>query len=460
MREKNKQDLIKCVTFIILFFVINNILTFVLVPGATLTRWVLHDSIKEPYDIVFIGSSECSRGVNPDIINSILKCRSFNLGTTSTVYHGGIDASFYNLYDYHIPSTVVFFVGRTALTAEKNEAAQAFAINYPALSSLKAKKQYILSTINQEGEFNRLFPWTVYSYTSAKAIMENVSNKLFDKSYKEYDLEYIQGTSHGKWYSGNGFLGLKTIEGENIYKFNDISVSAASDIPNNDVGFQNQDVTFLNEKITALEEMVKLAQAKGSKVCIVTSPVPDIRMYNTNGYYAFSTQLRAYAVLWGADYIDSNMLRKEIYQPLKNGWYDSRHLNADGAEHYSNILAKILLKISQGEDISDLFYSDWESYLETMNYVIATFLTLDKSDLEIKASAFVAAGPDVQAEYKFVIVNSDGREQEVLQDFKKNAELTIPISAVQKNDAIRVYARAVGTTDIDQYRYDTIPLNN
>lgn len=459
MSKDYKKDGIlrlRLVVFIFLLFIINKCLSVALIPGLTLTRWVIHDSTMQEYDWVFIGSSECSRGISPQMINSILDCESFNLGTTATIYNGGVDASFYNLYAHNTPSNIAFMVSYGGMIGEENESVGTFAVNYPALTSVKAKAHYLYSTFHQKGELSRLFPWTVYHYNNISGVMSNLKNKFLDDAYKNCDLSVIQNSYPE--YSGNGFLPLPTSDSENIYSFNDISVNAPGNVQTR-VGFKTSESKLLESKVKGLTKMIQYAQKSGSNVYIIMAPIPDLRIYSTPEYYSVEQQIKEYCSKMGVHFVDINLIRQEEFRFSENAWYDLSHLNEDGANQYSEELAKIILRIERGEDVSGLFYQDWDSYVESIDYVIATFLTLKQDGDSLNLSALAATNPSNLVEYKFTACNSDGNDIEILQDFSEENTYSIEKYAIADGAAkLRVYARIKGDSNTDKYRYDTLPI--
>lgn len=119
--------------------------------------------------------------------------------------------------------------------------------------------------------------------------------------------------------------------------------------------------------------MIEECQAKGIEVVFVTTPLSDRKLANFSNLELTHQWYLYYAQQYAVPYLDFNLYRQrdELF-PDDTGFYDEYHLSAEGAETFSRELAKVYRAMKAGEDVSDLFYSDYYELDEAMVQAYST----------------------------------------------------------------------------------------
>ena len=117
----------RIIIFIIGIIVINQILSFLLVPHVCYARKVQHDILysEEPYDLIAFGSSEMFYAFDAPYAGEVLGKKCYNMGTSGTALVGGVYATFRDTMRYQSPKTVIIFLG-TDLMYDGTEATMAY----------------------------------------------------------------------------------------------------------------------------------------------------------------------------------------------------------------------------------------------------------------------------------------------------------------------------------------------
>lgn len=439
---------IRLIVFIIVFFIINEIITFFLVPAGSFSRWVEYDAVtpKDSYDLVAIGSSELLRSWDSNRADELLGIHTFNMGSSSTILEAGVYITFKNIMAYQNPKRVLIMVNRYSMTGEKIEHPRAYIGVASYLSNPSAKVKYFFRTLQMGGTMKRIFPWLDYRVSSLQDMFHNVKTKL-SKKYLEYDTELVQSSS--VTYRGKGFCPLVVSE-KNMMSLDNLDDKKLQ--KKEKEGFENKECVFLEQKITALKDMISLCKKRGCEVIVLASPIPITSVYSTNYYLSFTHQLKELAEGEGADYYDINFAKPELWKSEIRDFYDQSHVNENGATKFTEAICELLKRKDAGEDISNLFYQTWEEYLASIDYIVATYTLTKKVDKEIIATAYSVTGTEVIPEYKFTLI--EGEKETILQEFDKNNVISIPTNAFSnKETKLRVYSRMAGEDNLEFVRY-------
>ena len=350
-----KEKVIKGSAFIVIFVLLNLILTFALVPanGASEVMWNDYYEMEE-LDTIYIGSSVCLRSFNPFILDEQLGTNSFNMGTPSQP----IDLTYLALktaVEEHDIKRVYFGFGYFNLTmpnSQQSEAAflQARNQRFSVGERFVANLSYMLSKdkIGESVSVNFIFPW-VYNHVQLQvgAILQNIQAKLAGSSTE--GLEMVNDEMRN--YVGRGFGYYKgVIDYHNI---------------GNDNSVTHYYGEFRPELLRELDAICELCRENKIELVVINTPRPtfDVLAYGEE-YYDTYLWLNEYLSERGAGYYDFNLARPEIYESRPEYYFNFEHSNQEGADAFSRCFAGFEKLRRKNINMKPYFY-DWAEYIES-----------------------------------------------------------------------------------------------
>lgn len=440
--SKQAKAWIRLILFLLGIVVINQVLTFLLVPPGRLSRWVQHYSVtpENSYDLITFGASESMRSWNSQKADEILGIHTYNAGGSAISLEGGIYATFRDTMERQNPDRVIFIVGRFEMAGYK-EGTQAYTVVTPYLSDKKNAVEYFFRMLPYGGVLKRLFPWSEYHTDSLQGIKYNVRSKT-SKAYLEYDTSFLSDET--VVYRGQGFC---PYTGEEVIAYDNLDMTVQK-------SFVSTDVTFAEEKIKMVKKIIDYCLERDCDVVFLAAPVAVTSIASYSYYDSQSMQLKELVEAEGGKYYDLNYAKPELYNPQLDDYYDVTHVNEKGAERFTIAACNLLQKVDAGEDVSTLFYSTWEEYVNSIDYVVATYMTTEEENDRLMAQAHIISGGNTVPEYQFVLHDTESGLDEVLQEFSELDTLEVPEAATENDNLVlRVYARARGETDSEKVRY-------
>ena len=127
----------------------------------------------------------------------------------------------------------------------------------------------------------------------------------------------------------------------------------------------NEDALWENKEY--LWEMVELCQSRGIEVIFVTTPLSDKPLAEYTNLELPRQWYLYYAQQYGCQYLDFNLYRnRDTLFPDDTVFYDEFHLSKSGAEAFSRELADLYTRLKNGEDLTPLFYGNYEEMKQAM----------------------------------------------------------------------------------------------
>lgn len=119
--------------------------------------------------------------------------------------------------------------------------------------------------------------------------------------------------------------------------------------------------TVLEENLESFRRLVRHCQSQGARVIVVTTPITDSAIWQSNDMDVFSETANALTAELGCEYYDFNLLktRGEVLSDSKS-FDDDCHLSAAGSRAFMHELTALLKQVEGGQDVADLFYSDYQ----------------------------------------------------------------------------------------------------
>ena len=424
--------------FLIAVIAINALLTFLLVPyrGSTEVMWQhYHEKAKNEIDTVFVGSSQCHNGIDPSIIDEKTGLHSYNMGTDSQSYYDALLAAKKAIREHEITHVYLTMEYEYLFDENINDKAEAnfsrqLRDQEPFGAALKEDLQFAAQFHDTAISINYFFPWTSnHVYVTPGTILQNVRNK----------------TGHENAGSGSARLpnGFTPSEGSLDY---------------NTLGTVVQEETLAGEisqeVLNNLSELSTLCKENGVQLTAITVPIPkSVVLQYGNAYFQLVERLKAFSDEHGFRFYDFNLLKPDHYEFDRDCFRDYMHLNSAGARAYSEVLANLINQLAEGSSVAEWFYTSREDYIGSIteiDSVSASAALVPGDGITISASAYCS--PELDVEYQFVQLNSDGSET-VLQDYGNSETCSF---TPEKNGTytVRVYAKERGSEAAYDRYYD------
>lgn len=274
-------------------------------------KWADIHNNKNTYDIITIGASRAYTAFNPNIIDSVLNVKSYNMGTSAQ----DIAESYYTLkeiLEYQKPKVIVldlFF-----LSSDRQHDFYQIYSNASFFKSNRTKYNLIYDGYGAYGITNYCIPILKF-----KNYIKNDLNRLFARTLPpKQETNWIRGFSYD----------TVTVTNKKIANFKPIS------------NFKN--TSFDKQRFnTFLNKIKNLTQKENIKLICVRTPYPPSRLSISNvdeeGMF-FSNFTKNLNIT----YFDLNNFNSDKYIYLDSDFSDYHHPNYRGAEKASKQLCDII----------------------------------------------------------------------------------------------------------------------
>ena len=278
-------------------------------------------------DMVYIGSSHSYCTFDPEIIDSILKTSSWQMGTPLQHY----DTSYYVLREvlnHQKPKKVVLEIYWDILKDEfEMKQANSF---FEVLKNQELKDEYInkVFPINERIKYS-LFPIRYQQDYFAYEANE-IQNDLEEKyGVHKKALPEVEGT---EYYRSRGYTYCDIIMPENEY-----------DETNQFKGFDGEDWELNRTQKKYIEKIIELCKNEGIELYFVTAPVANVSMEYIENYDIVHNTVAEFAKENNIPYIDYNIVNKEENLLTNENFRDDAHLNHSGVQIVDKHFAQWLM---------------------------------------------------------------------------------------------------------------------
>lgn len=364
--SKNKRNIVvRIVAFLLIFLLIQQGLNFLLLPNVSYFRQTAHDvkAVDDVYQVISVGSSEELYTFNSLMATELLHENCFNMGSAGTTMCGGIYSSFRLAMKHQNPNLVIIMFSAGALDDDKEHGA-AYAGIAPYTGDFGVNTEYFVRNCLDGGAFKRMFPWSVHHSNNLSEVKENVSVKL-SEAYRAYDASILPAES--LVYKGQGYCPqLPGTDNNNVISYKDVDLSQCIDPATGT--FALKEAEFQSVQTEALIRMIELSHKQGADVLIAMSPVTRSNMVKSGKYDSAVRQIQKLAEDHGADFVNLNYAKASFYDPQPYEYVDDFHVVEEGADRYTKALCEYILMTRAGQDTTDLFYPDWGSFVQSVDW--------------------------------------------------------------------------------------------
>jgi hypothetical protein len=206
------------------------------------------------------------------------------------------------------------------------------------LSDKKLRYEWLFSAFGVEGIVNDILPCLHNSNVSVEALKEHITGDYLKNPYKYLTTDIYR-------YEGQGFASLnfvmnpKQILQDNAYIDSDNLISDFS------MEYLNKIIEYCNDNEIEL--------------VLVNPPVTDMQLMECGDYQEFIDCVNEVAEANGLKYYDFSLTKKGALTMELTDYYESAHLNGQGADKFSECVSRIL----NGELDESAFYDTFAEKL-------------------------------------------------------------------------------------------------
>ncbi len=123
------------------------------------------------------------------------------------------------------------------------------------------------------------------------------------------------------------------------------------------------------ENVSAYEKLLSLCLESGADVILIYTPVSHAKVWELYDQESFRKWALTLAEKYGVPFFDFNLL-KSRYTLFSDeySFHDDSHLSSDGAAVFSEVLADMLARYRNGQDVSEDFYSNYHAAIQDSVY--------------------------------------------------------------------------------------------
>lgn len=352
------------VLFIAVIVLVTKFMNYLYVDDTTeFARCMMHEFYEDDTNIdrLYLGSSHVFCDIDPTVLDEINKEYNFNLST----HMQQMITSYYLLREADKKHNIgrvyldLFYPCTNAGKGNFREY-QSLSPSWTVINQMRPsvnKLSYMLHLSDPAYYYLTFLPFMRYreQLFSLDYISEIVEGKQTEE-WKNYAYSYT--APDGSEVIKRGGKGFRIYYGELEY---------------GDFCMRYEESPIIEEPMTKesieyLQKIIEYCEEHDIELTWIVSPVPDLQLTCVGGYDNYVRQVATLAEQHHIPYYDFNLCRRE-YLDVSDGkyWFDTGHLNAYGAEVYSEFLGDFLLAQEQGkETYQNCFYDSYEEKIDDL----------------------------------------------------------------------------------------------
>lgn len=341
------RRILRIVALILALIITNGALSFLLEPyrSSSGEMWQGY-AAQENIDTVFVGTSQCLQGIDPDALDPVLGSNSYNMATNMQSPADSLIAVRTAIEDHGV-SRVVLAIDHEILSTARSENFRAEASfvrgKVQAEGSLEAAGDIWAFVTSRDfiGKPISLLYFTPWVYNRSTDIASNVRERLAG--------EVLDSTGHR---TAKGYEPSDEVLDESLPPFTTIEQAGQWDLENPDL-----DVPYLTEdNREILTQIIDLCADNDVSLTAIIIPYANwLDIYNAQGYLALRDELASLFASGGASFYDFNLIRQEQYAKSRSDFRDVGHMNRQGAVRFSAYLGAFLQEKEAGTDVDTWF---------------------------------------------------------------------------------------------------------
>lgn len=322
-----------------LFFLINSLLLAISSPYAHNYDWYLREDLSGSLDFLIVGASHGQCALYTREIDRITGSNSYNLCYDSEKNFEKEYLLSKELSRNNIKTVVIELSYDTLQSSRRTDYADANVFSIMRMDSFSDRIQYFSRNVKFD---NKL-------YVYAGVMCHRLLGMLQQKHIEEEQID-LKGS---RFISGKDYC-LLPEEVVDAYNKNEFSVSS-----------------FKEDTVNGFTDLIDLCQEHGAKVIVAVVPVSDNFLWHMDNLDEFSAWAKEYCAENHVEYYDFNLLKDRYILFSDKDCYstDTHHMSEKGSRVFSGIFANTIQKASDGQDVSDYFYSSFDEMKQDSPYM-------------------------------------------------------------------------------------------
>lgn len=394
-RKKYYKHFIEIAALVIFLMLGKRLLEYMLINDTgTFERLLMHDfyTNEENIDNLYLGTSHVFCDLNPEILDDINGENNFNLATSAQP----LVASYYllkeadkenNLSHVYLDLNYSFVIANDETSGDMKQL-DMMVTSWQVLNQMPFsvnKLQWILDSTESRYLYLSIFP--PLQYKKDLLNFDYLGDQLAKKAQEDY-LTYNDYAS----YTHKGYA-----YGEHMVNGLYCATNYPSTLRNIRISEQAQEY---------LAKIINYCNENDITLTLYASPVTDYILCVSGEYDDFVKQMKEFVESYGLEYYDFNLCRKEYLDIGDNYyWSDNNHMNAFGAEIYTNAFGNFFKNISNGEIQREFFYESYQQKLDDIDERIFGVVIEEINDEKADEYSHLLNGIDTE-EYRVLMIST------------------------------------------------------
>lgn len=357
---------IRCVAFLLVLAILIGTCDYFFSESGYI-RYILHEvkATEENFDTIVIGSSHTRCSVDCRYLDEALGVNSFNIGIPGET----VDDFYYVLKSIckdNEVKTVIMDVDYYYWMDGQSQNHFSKSFIYQQMNDTDVKAEYLWNNkdnIDIRNVFSRRLTWKV----SLKEAEDNADLKI-SEGYENYEMEAaVEDDGYfptaGGPYLGKGFCYR--------YRINEVPGNPEYVKTMRTAANKNIDKNVISQ----FERLYNYCKDNGIELIAITAPITPDALEDAQVDRAYEKIADLFAG-YGIEYYDFNKTLMSVLPRDDSGYVDTEgHMYGELAELYSEVLAKFLADVRDGEvDMSSYFYPSYQEMYKNMreDYLLAT----------------------------------------------------------------------------------------
>ncbi|MCI8483542.1 MAG: hypothetical protein HFH41_04295 [Lachnospiraceae bacterium] len=357
-------------SFGIVFFIWGKIFSYMVVDDTvwySTSRIMMHELYTQEsnIDVLFVGSSHCYRSFVPEIADKLWQKNTFNAGTSSQDLDGSLavikEAAKKNKIE-HVYLEIYYGIAMHPAYKKRTEMTSTYLLSDYMKPSLN-KLDYLLHASSKEYYVNSFIParryWESFSDLN---YMKNIIQRKNTKIYREYKYDFV--TTEKEYYAEKGYVASNEKVEKGTY-------------------WTGQDFAPIKEENIStdwrksLQKIIKFCQEHDIELTLISSPMPDFRLYRLGNYDDYIQVVNDIIQGTGVKYYDFNLCRENYFSGEELLFMDTDHLSKTGAEKFTTLFSEFCMGDIPKEE---LFYDSYEEKVKNMPFKIFGFVVTESKE--------------------------------------------------------------------------------
>jgi len=457
--RKHFRGAAKLAAFLLGFLLLTSVANRYLIMTDTFAALTMHEmKSRSDIELAIIGSSIVRDHFNVDLIEEETGLETFD-ATIPTASLPASIALLKELYRTSSPEWVVLVTEPYTFETVR-EATEAHYKLMPYLSDFSNRLEYFLRNAREDGHYmDRLFIFRRFGASSLKDVIKTIGMRHWPEETYQRLLATIDPSVS---YMGSGFVRQESD------KRPDVEIRER--MQREYTGYKYK--LYKGSKQQLLE-FKQLCEDNGSKLIVAISPNLTAHALAEPGFLNYNESTMEFCRNQGIPCYNFAYAKPELMPNLDDYYFDLYHMVGEGADIFSSAFARVFNAHREGGDVSHLFHENRWQYADGIDFITNAWVSVYRNGDEWNGASthrkkkimplaetqdvYLAdcnKGTYVVPEYKFVLINEDGRET-LLADYSDTGYYTCAPGELD-GKTMRLYCRIKGEENGEVHWYEYV----